>query len=92
MIKTLTILSAFVAIAGPASAGDITVSLVGKTPAAIHADIERAAATACREAYASSALGFYQTSQCVADTVRETQAKLDAATTAAAPGQLASTR
>ena len=48
MFRTLTVIAAFAAIAGSASAAEVRVSLVGKDPETIRADIEKAAHKACR--------------------------------------------
>ena len=47
MIRTLTILSAVAAVAGPAAAADIKINIVGKEAAQLQAEIRRAAKTVC---------------------------------------------
>ena len=66
------------AIAGPAAAQDIRVSLEGKNPAAIREDIAHAASAVCTSAYRDGAVGLHELAACervVADDALQ-QAKL----------------
>jgi hypothetical protein len=93
MTKALIILAALGALAGPASAAEsIKVSIAGKTPEAIHADILRAAQLVCFHEYATETLGYYMVSQCVARTVRETEAPLGMTAARPSPDKLALAR
>ena len=49
VIRTLPILSALAAVAGPAAAADIKINIVGKDAAVVRAEISKAARTVCRE-------------------------------------------
>lgn len=74
MTKTLLALFALAALASPAAAEDsIKVSLVGKTPTMIHADITRAAETLCAR---ESVSPLWSYSSCVSGTVRDTEAQI----------------
>ncbi len=75
MFRTLTVIAALAAIAGPASAMEIRVSLAGKDPDAIRADIEKAARKACLAD--SSALGLvYELNDCVKASVADALAQI----------------
>jgi hypothetical protein len=77
MIKYITLLAAASALAGPAAAQSLKVSLVGKDPAAIHADITHAANIVCfRDA--QGPLEIYAMRECVADTVKAAEAGIPA--------------
>lgn len=90
MHKSLIILlTAGALVAGPAAAADgIKVSLVGKTPSQIEADITRAAKTVCSDAVPAP-LDAYLT--CVRVAVGAAKAQIDAAARPRAD-KLASTR
>jgi hypothetical protein len=78
MIRTLTILSAIAAVAGPAAARDITVNIVGKSDEAVRAEILQAAKTVCRdELQGSLALSMYTV--CVAGVSADAMADLEKA-------------
>ncbi len=51
MIRPLSTLLALALLAGPASAAEVRVSLVGKDAQTIRADIHKAAETVCRKAF-----------------------------------------
>jgi hypothetical protein len=90
MTKPLITLIALVALAGPASAADsVRISLAGKTPQTIRADIAHAAQTVCAQSYGSAAFGRYRTSACVRDTVQATEADLGMTPPKASPDKLA---
>ena len=92
MIKYITLLAAASALAGPAAAQSVKISLVGKDPATIHADITHAANIVCFKD-AHSALEIYAMRECVADTVKATEAGIPAlAMKPAALEKVASTR
>ncbi len=55
------------AIAGPAAAQDIRVSLEGKSPAVIREDIQRAASTVCASAYRDGDVGVHELAACERD-------------------------
>jgi hypothetical protein len=76
MIRTLVFVGALAALATPALARDIKVSLVGKTPDQIHADIKKAATRVCSEALRFSAASFTGQPACVAKVVARTEAQL----------------
>ena len=52
------------AIAGPAAAQEVRVSLAGKNPAAIREDIARAASTVCTSAYLHGEVGLHELNAC----------------------------
>jgi hypothetical protein len=77
MIKYITLLAAASALGGPAAAQSLKVSLVGKDPATIHADITRAANIVCFRGERSP-LEVYAIRGCVADTVKAAEAEIPA--------------
>jgi len=67
-MKTATaflLLASAAAAAGPAAAQDIRVSVAGKSPAAVAADIHRAAKTVCTSAMFAGDVGFFDLNSCV---------------------------
>jgi hypothetical protein len=78
MIRTLVFVGALAALATPAMARDIKVSLVGKTPDQIRVDIRKAAGRVCQEALRFSAASFSAQPTCVAQVVAHTAAQLPA--------------
>ena len=60
-----TLLLATAALAGQASAQDIRVSLAGKSPATVEADINQAAKQVCASAVRSGDVGFFEMRDCV---------------------------
>ncbi len=52
------------AIAGPAAAQEVRVSLEGKNPAAIREDIAHAASTVCTSAYLHGSVSVHELSAC----------------------------
>jgi hypothetical protein len=92
MIKYITVLAAASALAGPAAAQSLKVSLVGKDPATIQADISRAANIVCFRG-ARGPLEVYSMRECVANTVKDAEARVPAlAAKPAALEKVASTR
>ncbi len=65
VLSLSTLLLATAALAGPASAQDIRVSLAGKSPAAVKADINRAAVEVCASAARAGDIGFFEMRDCV---------------------------
>ena len=65
MKTVLSLLLLTVAAAGPAAAQDIRVSVVGKSPAVIREDIDRAAHAVCVSAYRDGTVGFWELNSCV---------------------------
>ena len=65
VLSLSTLLLATAALAGTASAQDIRVSLAGKSPAAVKADIDHAAAEVCASAARSGDIGFFELRDCV---------------------------
>ncbi|MDB5454147.1 MAG: hypothetical protein JWO33_2725 [Caulobacteraceae bacterium] len=78
MIRTLVFVGVIAALATPAMARDIRVSLVGKTPQQIHADIRKAARRVCEQELQFSAASFTAQPTCVAKVVARTEAQLPA--------------
>jgi hypothetical protein len=91
MIKTFAILTMTAALATSASAAEVRVSLVGKDEATLKADILQAAQTVCADDDRTLASMYYER-MCIADTVRDTESKIEALKSAStgAPAQLAS--
>ena len=52
------------AIAGPAAAQEVRVSLDGENPAAIREDISRAASAVCASAYREGEVGLHELTAC----------------------------
>jgi hypothetical protein len=93
MKKSITLLVAAVALAGPAAAQSVKVSLAGKDPAAIRTDIAHAARVVCREATMLDQFQFYTMPRCVADTIKAAEAKASGLAAASnPPAKLASAR
>ena len=59
MIRTLTILSAIAAVAGPAAAAEIKINIVGKDAVTVQAEIVKAAKSICREAMVSTPISMF---------------------------------
>lgn len=53
------------AVAGPAAAQDIRVSISGKSPAVLREDISRAAAAVCATAVREGDVDFFELNDCV---------------------------
>ena len=82
MIRLVTLLSVVAAVAGPAAAADIHVSLIGKDAKAIHADIVAAANVVCTEELAKEmphpvAPMVYAMNACVEETVQATYTAIE---------------
>jgi hypothetical protein len=91
MIKTLAILTMTAAIAGPAAAAEVRLSFVGKDEATLKADIRQAAQTVCADTERGTMAMYYER-QCIIDTIKDTESKIEAAKTAMAyaPEKMAS--
>ncbi|HTI67623.1 MAG TPA: hypothetical protein VL460_08800 [Caulobacteraceae bacterium] len=79
MIRNLTalfVLAAAAAMAVPASAEEMRLNLVGKTPAQAYAQIATAARAVCSPAVGDSIYSPYIGSNCVAETIEATLAKI----------------
>ncbi|HTI67197.1 MAG TPA: hypothetical protein VL460_06580 [Caulobacteraceae bacterium] len=86
LLSALTLIS-LAAATTPASAESVRVSLAGKDPATIRADIEKAAEAACREVVFISSLDSYVT--CVRASVADAMAQVQNQTVAkAAPAPI----
>ena len=59
------LLLATAGLAGPAAAQDIRISIAGKSPAAVEADINHAAAEVCTSAVRQGDIGFFEMNLCV---------------------------
>jgi hypothetical protein len=90
MIRTATSLLILAALAGTASAEEIRVSLAGKSPQAIHAEIKAAAVTVCRRAYGEARVGMDEMSGCIRAAVSDAEAQVRTAMASSAPVSLAS--
>ena len=84
MFRTTAAVLGFALLASAARAADTVeykVSLDGKSPAQVHAAIESAAASACDQVYAPSALRFWALNDlkaCRTEAAQAAQAKADA--------------
>ena len=90
MIRTFTSILAIAAFAGPALAESVTVQVAGKSPAAVHAEIERAAQIACRHAYGTMHVSVAEEWQCERTAAAEALAKARLIAAASAPVSVAS--
>jgi len=79
MIRTATSLLILALLAGTASAEEVKISLAGKSPQAVHAEIQAAAAKVCRHAYADTRVGVDELSGCIRAAVDDAQAQVKAA-------------
>jgi prolyl-tRNA editing enzyme YbaK/EbsC (Cys-tRNA(Pro) deacylase) len=79
MIRTASSLLILALLAGSASAQEVRVSLAGKSPQAISAEIEAAAAKVCRSAYAETHIGLDEMSACIRAAVDDAQTQVKAA-------------
>jgi hypothetical protein len=84
MIRTLSTLFIFAALAGPVSAGEVRVSLAGKDDAAVRSDVNRAAEKVCTEAYTGVRGELHEWAACIDDATAEAMAQVKAARQAAA--------
>jgi hypothetical protein len=64
MKSILSVLLLSAAIAGPAAAEDIRISLADKDPATVRAEIDRAATAVCTRAYRDEQIEFQELLQC----------------------------
>ncbi|MET0271682.1 MAG: hypothetical protein ABW360_01695 [Phenylobacterium sp.] len=78
MIRTLVFVGALGALATPALASDLRVSLTGKTPEQINTDIRRAANKACADELQNSVASFYGQATCVRQVIAKAKAQLPA--------------
>ena len=80
MIRLIALLSTIAALAGPAAAADIHVSLAGKDAQTIHTEIVAAANTVCASELTSQIKVIvpmiYEMNACVEETVQATYAKM----------------
>jgi hypothetical protein len=74
MIKPVLFLAAISALAGSASAASLSVSVTGKAPAAIHAEIYKAANKVCRQELGTDPLAYDLMASCVATAVKDAEA------------------
>lgn len=75
MNKTIAIVAAVAAIAGPASAAEVRINLIGKDDVALRTEVVRAALTVCKE-QGHDSLALYFQRRCIADTIKQTEAKI----------------
>ena len=75
MLKTLVFVGAIAALSTPALAGDITVSVAGKSPDEVHAAISAAAHKVCAEANRESSF-YTATTSCVRWSIAHAEAQL----------------
>ncbi len=78
MIRTITTLIALTALAGPAAAQDITVSLAGKDARTISVEIEKAAWTVCTAAYLKGDITLHEVNDCARSSADDGQAEAKA--------------
>lgn len=77
MIRTLTLAAAAaLLVAAPASAQSMRVSVAGKSPTQLHADITKAAVKVCRSASLGASFPRELYADCYKATVEKTVAKL----------------
>jgi hypothetical protein len=85
MSRNLSILILATALAGPATAEDIRVSLVGKDEGTVQADVHKAAVKICRDIFIGDLQnGFYEMDGCVASVQDDAMAQVRAIRQAAA--------
>jgi hypothetical protein len=77
MIRTFSTLVILAALAGPAAAQDVTVSLAGKSARTATIDIERAAWSVCRQAYLKSVINFADQADCARGLTMDALAQAD---------------
>ena len=94
MIRTISTLIALTALAGPAAAQDISVSLAGKDARTVHVEIDKAAWTVCSSAYLKGDITFHEVADCARGSADEGEAeaktKTSTAVASAAPVVVAS--
>ena len=90
MIRILTSVLAIAAFAAPALAESVTVQVAGKSPAAVQAEIQRAAQTVCRHAYGTMHVSVDEQWQCERAAAAEAMAKARLIAAASAPVSVAS--
>jgi len=86
MVRFVALAALAAAIAGPASAQEIRVSLVSKTPEQIQADIHAAARSVCLRATSTESFRIQAYGRCVKDTEAASMAKVTGEDLAAAEG------
>jgi len=84
--------AAVLALAGSAQAGSVTVSLIGKDAATIHADIRHAARRACADEIGGSAFYYDMLDSCMRQAVAEAEAKIPGFTTKTATAKPVSSK
>ena len=79
MIRMISTLALVTALAGPAAAEQVKVSLIGKSDPAIRAEIHQAAKKVCREAYFGDRVAeFYNLDSCISDAEADAMAQVKA--------------
>ncbi len=79
MIRTLSTLAILTALAGPAAAQDIRVSVAGKDDKTVSAEIHKAAVKVCEDAYAGDRVAeFYELDSCVSNAQADGMAQVKA--------------
>jgi hypothetical protein len=76
MLKTLVFVGAIAALSTPALAGDIKISLVGKSAAEVHTAIVVAAEKVCAEENRQSLFSYSLTAACVRWSVARAEGQL----------------
>ncbi len=76
MISTLSTLSILAAIAGPAAAQDVEVSLAGKDARTVSAEIDKAAWAVCTAAWRHGDVEFHALADCAAGAAFDARAQV----------------
>ncbi len=84
MIRTLSTLLVLTVLAGPAAAQEVKVDLAGKDKRTIDLEIDRAAWTACGQAFLKSRIDFAEQADCAKAAAEDAQAQAKAYELAAA--------
>ena len=87
MVRFVALAALAAAIAGPASAEGVRVSLVSKSPAQIQADISSAARQVCLRATSTESFRLQAFDRCVKDTVAVSLAQIAGADVAVAKNE-----
>jgi len=86
MVRFIALAAVAAAIAAPASAQEVRVSLASKTPEQIQSDVAAAARSVCLRATSTESFRIQAYGRCVKDTVAVTMAKVNGEDMAAAEG------
>ena len=78
MIRTLSTLLLLTALAGPAAAQEVTISLAGKDAKTLRADIDKAAWSVCTQAFLSSRIAFAEQADCARGAADDAEAQVKA--------------